>query len=80
MDPTPRQLQCLAEVAVHGSVKSAAGCMGISVQTVKNSLCALHIRLGTTSGLQTAAALGWLSIPDGTSGPHEQDAGIARAS
>lgn len=64
---SPRQLQVMAEIAVHGDAKTAAACIGIAHKTAKNLLLGVHIRTGTETTIESFAVLGWLRSPF----PHE---------
>lgn len=60
---TARETQVLAEVAMHGAVKSAAECVGISYQTVKNHLSAVYKKLGVGTVTMALSQTGWLNVP-----------------
>lgn len=62
--PSPREYKVLAEVSVHGSMKSAAACIGISEQTAKNHLTNLYSKLGVSSITMALSSLGWLKVPN----------------
>lgn len=62
---TPRQMQLIAEYAVHGSYKDAAACVGIAEQTMKNHVATAFARTGAVSVGHLPFVLGWLSIPRG---------------
>lgn len=61
--PTPRELTALAEAAIHGNEKEAAACLGLSHQTIKNSISGAHQRLGTSNIAQALVRVGWVVIP-----------------
>ena len=61
--PTRHQLDVLAACIGEGSQKAAADRLGISYQTVKNTLHELYFRLDVTSEIGAMRALGWVSIP-----------------
>lgn len=61
---SPREFKVLAEVAVHGSNRIAADCIGISEQTVKNHLSAAYCKLGVGAITSALEVLGWLRIPE----------------
>lgn len=60
---TPRQAAALVELAVHGSYATAAECMGLKEQTVKNHVSSILIRLGARSAIQAIWLLGWFVPP-----------------
>lgn len=43
--PTPRQLEVVEAVRRHGSPAAAAGPLGVSRQTVENTIAAYHLRV-----------------------------------
>lgn len=62
---SPRQLQLVAEYAVHGSYKDAAACVGIAEQTMKNHVTAALTKTGAVSVGHVPFVLGWVSFPRG---------------
>lgn len=63
MPPTPRQLEVLAEVIIHGRHQEAADCLGVSLLTVRGRVNELYARIGATDGAQAARLLGWTRFP-----------------
>jgi hypothetical protein len=68
--PSPRQLEILAEIIIHAGHGPAAACLGLSLQTVKNTVDALHARIGATDNRQAAYLLGWTRLPEGVVREH----------
>lgn len=64
-DLTRREMQALCETILHGGRKEAAVCLGIAEQTVANLLANVYSRLGVTSLLQAAWAVGMVVMPVG---------------
>jgi DNA-binding NarL/FixJ family response regulator len=60
--PTPRQVECFETYARTGDIKTAAGELGISIQSMKKNLGQYYRRMGAKSAVQ-AAYLTW--APDG---------------
>ncbi len=63
--PTPRQLAVMAVVCRADSHKAAAHELGVTYSAVHASQDRLYAALGVGTGLQAAAALGWLVVPVG---------------
>ena len=63
LPPTPRQLECLAEYALHGDRHEAAACLGMPRHTFKNRLHDLYQRLDVTRFPEALAAVGWIAVP-----------------
>jgi DNA-binding CsgD family transcriptional regulator len=65
---SPMQLKVLREVGLHGgSIKEAAACCKIALQTTKNHLRAVYTRLGVGSFTDAFRVMGWLNL-DATQG------------
>ena len=60
--PTPRQLQVMAAYVRTGSQKAAAHECNLSIQTVKNHLTALYVRLDASGVLEALTKLGWVAV------------------
>jgi len=70
-DLTARERQVLEETLRHGgSIKEAALELGIAHQTAKNLLTSAYRRLGVSTAIDAARALGMLEVPD----PHARSA------
>jgi DNA-binding CsgD family transcriptional regulator len=66
--PTPTQLRVIRAYVRLGSQKAVAHELDISLQTVKNHLSALYVRLDVGSSIGALSRLGWIAIPsDGPS-------------
>ena len=61
---TPRMLAILRAVAEHDSYALAARSLGISCQTVQNTMNTLRRRMGVATNVQAMMKLGWL-VPRG---------------
>lgn len=57
---TPAQLRVLEAYTRLGSQKAVANELGIAVQTVKNHMTALYVRLNVGGAMEAVAALGWV--------------------
>lgn len=67
LSPTPAQLRVMEAYARLGSQKRVAHELGITVQTVKNHLRDLYVRLEVEGGAVVALnALGWIRTPAAT--------------
>jgi DNA-binding CsgD family transcriptional regulator len=58
---TSRQCQAIWEYVYHENAREASACMGISYQTFKNHVSAIHERLEETTTLGVFRRLGYLS-------------------
>lgn len=63
MPPTETQLLVLAETIEHGDQGEAAECLNVTLQTLRNNLHSLRIRIGATTPAHAALLLGWCVIP-----------------
>ena len=61
--PTPQQLRVMAAYVRTGSQKAAAHECNLSLQTVKNHMTALYLRLGAGNVLEALTRLGWVRVP-----------------
>jgi hypothetical protein len=62
-EPTPAQLNAFRAYVQTGNQKQAAHVLGISTQTLKNSLSALYEHLDVGGAMEAATALGWVTLP-----------------
>jgi DNA-binding CsgD family transcriptional regulator len=61
--PTITQLKVLEAYARLGSQKQVAHELNISLQTVKNHMQGLYIRLGVGGAMEALSAMGWVRTP-----------------
>jgi DNA-binding CsgD family transcriptional regulator len=64
LTPTVTQLRVLEAYARLGSQKAVAHELGVSVQTIKNHMNALYVRLGVGGAMEALHALGWVTAPN----------------
>jgi DNA-binding CsgD family transcriptional regulator len=57
---TPRQREVVGEYVFHEDIRTAAFCIGVSVQTFKNHMTMIHARLDERSTLGVFRRLGYL--------------------
>lgn len=69
---SPREVQALAEYAVHGSTKDASACMIVTEQTLKNHLNTARAKLDVHSTVEAIHALGWIRVPKGALEEHKE--------
>lgn len=62
--PTPGQLRVLEAYTRLGSQKAVAHELGIAVQTVKNHMEGLYVRLNVGGAMEAVHALGWVHAPN----------------
>jgi len=67
--PTPQQLRVMSAYVRTGSQKAAAHECNLSLQTVKNHMTALYLRLGAGNVLEALTKLGWVRVPAGPADP-----------
>lgn len=65
LQPTVRELDVLAAVLRHSSVKRAAAAMGLKPTTVNGCLQSVFRKLDVSTRDEAAQALGWLVVPRG---------------
>ena len=66
---TPRMLAILRAVAEHDTYSDAARWLGVSYQTVQNTLVTVRRRMQVATNAQAMRKLGWLRLPEeGTRG------------
>jgi DNA-binding CsgD family transcriptional regulator len=61
--PTAQQLKVLEAYSRLGSQKAVAGELNISVQTVRNHMSQLYVRLGVGGAMEALSKLGWVRSP-----------------
>lgn len=61
---TRREVECLFAYAQTWDMRTAAGQLGCSYQTVKNHFASIRRKLGVETSGGVYIALGWLTIPD----------------
>ena len=61
--PSPRQLQVLAEYVTHGSLGRAADCLGMSLRTAHTHAQNLLAKTGAQTSVHALYVLGWVTIP-----------------
>ena len=69
MSLTPQELRVLEAYTRLGSQKRVAHELGIAVQTVKNHMASLYVKLNVGGAMEAVAALGWVRGPDLTGVP-----------
>lgn len=62
--PTKRELEVLEAYSRLGSQKKVAHELGIALQTVKNSMKNLYVKLGVGGAMEAIAVLGWVRGPN----------------
>ena len=67
--PTPSQIAVLEAYTRLGSQKAVAHELGIAVQTVKNHMTTLYVRLGVGGAMEAVHALGWVHANIGGAPP-----------
>jgi DNA-binding CsgD family transcriptional regulator len=67
--PTTAQLRVMAAYVRTGSQKAAAHECGIRVQTVRNHMAGLYVRLGVGGAMEALTKLGWVALPGASPAP-----------
>ena len=60
---TEHEWEVMRQYALWGRQKEVAAYMGLSLQTVKNTLTTVYAKLGAESSIEAFRLLGWLRIP-----------------
>jgi DNA-binding CsgD family transcriptional regulator len=67
--PTAMELRVLEAYSRLGSQKKVAHELGIALQTVKNHMSNLYVKLSVGGAMEAIATLGWVRAPDLTGVP-----------
>ena len=60
---TPHEVRQLKAYLRRKNVKVAARDLGVTEGRLRNALCQINHKLGVSSALGAAEAMGWLSVP-----------------